>query len=353
MGKMKGSKKDSSSRLGMFFSIALHGALIILILYWGFGGSTEFADNNPGPIQVSLSGLDTGGSADSKPPAPVKKPKPKPPEPEPEEVIEEEPPPPEPEPEPEKEEVVKEEPKKDAIPLEEKKEIAKKPEPTPKATAKPTEKPKPKATPKPTDKPKPKATAKPTEKPKPKATKKPKPKKDFDKEKDRILKDIQRQKVLDELKNTEPDSDEPSENFEDENLEEMGEEQRLAMGDDVKTGGEPNSGGSSSSTSSGGSSLSPLIIKTYANQVHRKISRNWRIPPGVPLDAGLSTSLAFKVDGNGKVLDVRITKSSGNSVFDNYCRQAIIRSSPLPSPPEELADEAKKSGVEITFKPDQ
>lgn len=351
MGKMKGSKKESSNRLGMFFSIALHGGLILLILYWGFGGSTEFTDNNPGPIQVSLSGLDTGGSADSKPPPPAKKSKPKPPEPEPEEVVEEEPPPPEPEPEPEKKEVVKEDPKKDAIPLEEKKEVAKKPEPT--AKPKPTEKPKPKATPKPTDKPKPKATAKPTEKPKPKATKKPKPKKDFDKEKDRILKDIQRQKVLDELKNKEPESDEPSEDFEDENLEEMGEEQRLAMGDDVKTGGEPNSGGSSSSTSSGGSSLSPLIVKTYANQVHRKISRNWRIPPGVPLDEGLATSLAFKVDGSGKVLDVRITQSSGNSVFDNYCKQAIIRSSPLPSPPAELADEAKKSGVEITFRPDQ
>lgn len=350
---MKGSKKESSNRLGMFFSIALHAGLILLILYWGFSGSTEFTDNNPGPIQVSLSGLD-GGSAGSKPPPPVKKSEPVPPEPEPEEVVEEEPPPPEPEPEPEKKEVIKEEPKKDAIPLEEKKEVAKKPEPTPKATSKPkpTEKPKPKATAKPTDKPKPKATAKPTAKPKPKPTKKPKPKKDFDKEKEQILKDIQRQKVLDELKNK-PDSEEPIDNFEDENLEEMGQEQRLAMGGDIKTGGEPNSGGSSSSTSSGGSSLSPLIIKTYANQVHRKISRNWRIPPGVPLDQGLATSLAFKVDGSGKVLDVRITSSSGNTVFDNYCRQAILRSSPLPSPPAELAEEAKKSGVEITFRPDQ
>mgnify|MGYP002805232414 CR=1 FL=1 len=79
---MKGSKKDSSNRLGMFFSIALHAGLILLILYWGFSGSTQFSDNNPGPIQVSISGLD-GGSANSKPPPPVKKSKPKPPEPEP------------------------------------------------------------------------------------------------------------------------------------------------------------------------------------------------------------------------------------------------------------------------------
>ncbi len=339
---MKPSKKDSSNRLGMFFSIALHAGLVVLILYWGFSGSTEYS-SNPGPIEVSLSGLETGGGAN---PPPVKKAVPKPKPPEPEEVVEEEPPPP---PEPEKKEIVKEEPKKeepkkDVIPLEEeKKEVAKKPEPT--AKPKPTDKPKPKATPKPTEKPKPKAT----EKPKPKPTKKPEKKKDFDKEKDRILKDIQRQKVLDELKNNKPDTQEPSEDFEDEIQEEMGEEQRLAMADDVKSGGEPDSEGSSAKSSSGGSSISPLIIQTYSNQVHRKISRNWRMPPGVSTDGSLSTSVLFKVDANGNVNNVTITKSSGNSVFDSFCKQAIVRSAPLPPPPTELAEEAKNKGVELTF----
>ncbi len=338
---MKGPKKDSSNRLGMIFSIALHAGLILLILYWGF--NTHFSDNNSGPIQVSISGLD-GGTAGSQPPPPppVKKSQPKPPEPEPEEVVEEEPPP-EPEPEPEKKEVIKEEPKKDAIPLEEKKEIVKKPDPTPKPTAKPTEKPKPKATPKPTEKPKA------TPKPKPKATKKPEKKKDLDKEKERILKDIQRQKVLDELKQ---DKSEPVDELENEMPEEIGQERRLAMQDDLKTDGEPDSGGSASSTSSGGSAISPLIIQTYTNDIHRKIKRNWTIPPGVPMDEGISTSLVFKVEPSGKVIDVKIVSSSGNSVFDNYCRQAIIKSSPLPPPPSELSEEAKKSGLEITFRPD-
>ena len=340
---MKGSKKDSSNRLGMFFSIALHVGLILLILYWGFSGSSEYS-SNPGPIEVSLSGLDDGGGASSKPPPPVKKSKPKPPEPEPEEVVEEEPPPPEPEPEPEKKEVVKEEPKKevpkkDVIPIEpekeEKKEVAKKPEPT--------EKPKPKATPKPTEKPKP------TAKPKSKPTKKPAKKKDFDAEKDRILKDIQRQKVLDELKNDKPDAEEPVNEYEDEMPEEMGKEQRLAMGDDIKSGGEPDSEGSAARSSSGGSSISPLIIKTYANQVHRKISRNWRIPPGVPTDGGLTASLVFKVDGNGNINNIRITKSSGNSAFDEYCIKAVNRSAPIPPPPDELAKEAKNEGIDLTF----
>jgi len=351
---MKPSDKDSSKGLGMFFSIALHVGVVVLILYWGFSGASQYS-STPGPIQVSLSGLETGGSTGANtPPAKKAAPKPKPPEPEKEEKKEEvkkeeiEPPPPPPEKkEPEKkeeepkekekpkEEVVKKEPeKKKVIPLEtekeEKKEVAQKPEPTPKATAKP------------------KPTPTPTPKPKPKPTKKAAKKKDFEKEKDRILKDIQRQKVLDELKKDKSDTEEPPEQIE----EEMGEEQRLAMADDLKKSGEPESEGSAARSSSGGSSISPLIIQTYSNQVHKKISRNWRIPPGVPTDGGISTSLVFKVDASGNVNNVRITESSGNSVFDNYCRQAIIRSAPLPPPPAELAEEAKNRGIELTFRPD-
>ena len=343
----------------MIFSVVLHAAIILLILYWGFRGASHFTDSNPGPIQVSISDLDTGGASSKKPPKPKKPaPTPEPEEVEEEEVVEEEP---DPTPPPEKKEVEKKEPDKKAIPLETEKKIAKvdpTPKPTPKATPKPTPKPTPKATPKP----KPKATPKPTEKPKPKATPKPKPKptkkpakkKDLDKERERILKEVQRQKVLDELKKDKPDTEDPAEES-DEPLEEMGQEQRLAMADDEKYGDESDAKSASSGSPSaggGGSAISPLIIQTYSNQVHRKISRNWTIPPGVPTDGGLSTSLIFKVDGGGNVSDVRVTSSSGNSVFDNYCKQAIIKSAPLPAPPSELAKEAKSSGVELTFRND-
>ncbi len=331
----------------MIFSIALHAGLIFLILYWGFSGS-HFSDNNPGPIQVSISNLDTGSASSQKRTSPKKQQQSRPTvEPEKEEVAEPEPTPP-PTPEPKKEEIVKKEPEKEAIPLETEKEIAKAeptPKPTPKATPKPTPKPTPKATPKPTEKPK--ATPKPT----PKPTKKP----DFDKEKERVLKDIQRQKVLDELKKTQPETEDPADELEKQLEEEIGQEQRLAMADDEKYGEESEEegpSGGSPSAGGGGSSISPLIIQTYSNQVHRKISRNWTIPPGVPTDGGLSTSIVFKVDGAGNVNDVRVTRSSGNSVFDNYCKQAIIRSAPLPAPPSELAKEAKNSGVELTFRND-
>jgi len=137
---MKPSKKDSSKGLGMFFSIALHVGIVVLILYWGFSGTSQYS-NTPGPIQVSLSGLETGGAGVANQPPPVKKPavKPKPPEleevKEKEEVKKEEvkpPPPQKKEPEKKKEvkekekpeeKVVKKEPeKKEVIPLEPKEE---------------------------------------------------------------------------------------------------------------------------------------------------------------------------------------------------------------------------------------
>jgi colicin import membrane protein len=338
---MKRSQKESSKGLGMFFSIALHVGVVVLILYWGFSGTSQYS-STPGHIQVSLSGLETGGEGNPNQPPAVKKPavKPKPPEPEKVQKKEEvEPPPPPPEKKEEvkeekpkekekpKEEVVKKEPeKKEVIPLEtkkeEKKEAAQKPKPTPK----------PKVTPK----------------PKPKPTKKPVKKKDFEKEKDRILKDIQRQKILDNLKKDKSETKEPPEQIE----EEIGEERRLAMADDLKTGGEPETEENFARSSSGGSSISPIIIQLYVSQVHRKISRNWRIPPGVPTDGSLAASISFKVDGSGRVNNVRVLESSGNSSFDEYCVNTINRSAPFPPPPYELAEEAKNKGLELTCRND-
>ncbi|MEE8044487.1 MAG: energy transducer TonB, partial [Thermodesulfobacteriota bacterium] len=167
-------------------------------------------------------------------------------------------------------------------------------------------------------------------------------------EKDRILKDIRRQKVLNELKKDKSYTEEPPEQID----EEIGEEQRLAMADDIKRGNEPESEGNAARSSSGGPSISPVIIQLYGSQLHRKISRNWRIPPGVPTDGSLAALISFKVDGNGRVNNVRVKESSGNSSFDEYCVKAINRSAPLPPPPHELAEEAKNNGVELIFRND-
>lgn len=368
--KEKGNNPSKGTSFwGMIFSIALHASIIILILFWGFRGASQFSGPS-GPIQVSLSSLDTGGGGDDTParktqPKKVEK-KPAPPKP-PEKEVKAPPEPPKKE-EPEKEEVKKEEPKEEEPKKEEVKKEPEKPKEEPKKEEKPKEvvkkepekkeviplepekkeekkkeEPK-KEEPKKVEKKEEKKVAekpKPTEKPKPKKEEKKEEKKTLDKERSRVLKDIQRQKVLDQLGS----SEEPQEPEEP-----MGEEQKLAMADAEEAGLETSTEKSSPGGGGGGSSVSPVIINLYSQQVHRKISRNWRIPPSVPTDGGLATDLLFKVGQDGKIYDVRVNQSSGNPVFDEYCVTAIYKSAPLPPPPSELRKEAKEKGIVITFR---
>lgn len=361
---MTGKSKDpskGSSFWGMVFSIVLHASVIGLVLFWGFRGASEFSGPS-GPIQVSISSLEVGDGGDGAstkkaPPKKVEKkapPKPKkaevtaPPEPpkeEPKEVVKKEEPkkeevkkePEKPKEEPKKEEkpkeVVKKEPeKKEAIPLEPEKKVEKKEEPK-------------KEEPKKEEKKEVAKKPEPTEKPKPKKEEKKAEKKSLDKERSRVLKDIQRQKVLDQLGSTD---DEPSD--EEVSEEPIGEEQRLAMADAEDAGLEATTEKKSGGGGGGGSSVNPVIINLYSQQVHRKISRNWSLPPSVPTDGGLATNLLFKVGPDGRIYDVSISESSGNALFDEYCKNAILASAPLPTPPAELQKEAKEKGIIITFR---
>lgn len=372
---MKQSDKDTTkgtSFWGIVFSAGLHALVLILVLFWGFSGTSD--NNGPsGPIEVSLSDLGPGGGGQGsnpanrpKAPEPVK-PKPAVEEPPvekkeearevpPEPVEKEEPKEPEkkeekkvevkkeePKKEEKPKEVVKKEPeKKEVIPLEtEKKEEAKKEvkKEEPKKTEPPKETKKEVAEkPKPTEKPK-------TEAKKTTASKK----KDLESEKNKVLQDIKRQRVLDELKGGSAESAQPEE--------EMGEEQRLAMADSGDEPGESEPGPGNSSEGSrsnegggGGSSLNPVLLNLYKDKVHRKISRNWSMPPGVPTDGSLVAGVFFRVDQSGKVFDVRINSSSGNSAFDEYCVSAIRRSAPLPPPPSEFAKQAETEGIEVSFR---
>jgi TolA protein len=365
---MKAEDKDTSggtSFWGIFFSVALHAAVLVLVLFWGFSGTSNHSGQS-GPIEVSLSGIGPGGGQDSSQAS-----RPKPPEkPKTTEPVKEEPPAakkkeevktaPEPEPEkkeppeePEKEEikkveVEKEEPKKEEKPKEVVKEEPEKKEVIPLETEKKEEvkKEEKKVEQKKEEKKEVAEKPKPTEKPKPETKKTTAgKKKDLESEKSKVLQDLKRQKVLEELKSGSRESAPPEE--------EIGEEQRLAMADAGEMPGEsesgpgsPSEGSSLSREGSGsGSSVDPVLLDIYTKKVHQRISRNWRIPPGVPTDGSLTTMILFKVDQSGKVFDVRVNQSSGNPAFDEYSVSAIYKSAPLPPPPSEFAEEAKTSGV--------
>ena len=83
--------------------------------------------------------------------------------------------------------------------------------------------------------------------------------------------------------------------------------------------------------------------------IRTEIASNWNIPPNSPTDGSLTTKVFFKINENGEIYDLRIEEPSGNSAFDEFCKRAVKKASPLDTPPPEILKEAKTEGVEVSF----
>lgn len=74
------------------------------------------------------------------------------------------------------------------------------------------------------------------------------------------------------------------------------------------------------------------IVNKYQALVKQAISEHWVIPP--QLNKKLSCTLLIRTAPGGMVLDVQVTKSSGEPSLDSSARAAVMKSSPLPVPKE-------------------
>lgn len=91
-------------------------------------------------------------------------------------------------------------------------------------------------------------------------------------------------------------------------------------------------------------------VRSYIAQIRQKVERNW-IEPGTMRD-GMSCTVAVKMMPSGEVLDVRITKSSGDRIFDDSVETAVRRAAPLPLPPDTSLFSHFRD-LEFVFKPDK
>src|SRR5579872_842676 len=78
-------------------------------------------------------------------------------------------------------------------------------------------------------------------------------------------------------------------------------------------------------------------VNKYKALILQAISQNWLIPPSV--NKNLSAELMIRVAPGGVVLDVLVTKSSGDPSLDNSARSAVFKASPLPVPKDSDAFE--------------
>ncbi len=74
------------------------------------------------------------------------------------------------------------------------------------------------------------------------------------------------------------------------------------------------------------------VVDEYAGKIKAKIRNNIYAPPGVPGDA--RAEFAVTLLPGGRVLNVRLLKSSGYAAYDDAVERAILKSEPLPLPAE-------------------
>ncbi len=83
-----------------------------------------------------------------------------------------------------------------------------------------------------------------------------------------------------------------------------------------------------------------LARRLYYTEIWNAIRRQWALPEFLKSQR-LETVLVVVVRRDGKVLDLRVEKSSGNEVYDESARRAVRKAEPLPpfpaiySPPQE------------------
>jgi len=90
-------------------------------------------------------------------------------------------------------------------------------------------------------------------------------------------------------------------------------------------------------------------VDKYKALIIQSISEHWIIP--TQANKKLSSELMIRLSSAGTVLDVQVTKSSGDPALDSSARAAVIKASPLPVPKDPEAFKAFKQFV-LKVKPE-
>lgn len=97
------------------------------------------------------------------------------------------------------------------------------------------------------------------------------------------------------------------------------------------------------------SRLSQGVVDKYKALIIQAISEKWVVPPQA--NKKLSSELLIRLAPGGVVLDVSVTKSSGDPALDSSARAAVLKASPLPVPPDTGAFESFRQFV-LKVKPE-
>jgi TonB family protein len=88
----------------------------------------------------------------------------------------------------------------------------------------------------------------------------------------------------------------------------------------------------------------------YATLVHDAINKNWSVPAGLSIGdvVNLSTEIRVSIGDDGELIKPTMTTSSGNSLYDDACMQAIQTTRRVPPPPAAVRARYRR-GVVMQF----
>lgn len=303
--------------LSYLLSLALHAAVILAVLFWPTP-KTPLLDLNT--VQISLVEGAPGGN---KLPSPVLGPQGTPGQ---EQAIAE--------PAPQKPDVVRERPDMAQSPVTEPKETPKQAEPKPK----PKEE-KPRPTPE-----KPDATPisekkKETKKPEPKEPPKPQPQKDA---KEQPASQQAQKKAGKEEKKGDPIQDalKKARSASSRDAQGKGSAVERALAEAKRNAGGNRGGGGGEGSGPGGGGL----LDVFIGQIMMAVRANWTYPSASR--ANLVCIVHIKLDASGKLLEHKLTRSSGNAQFDASAITAVLRTGKaeeFPAPPNAACREVDLS----------
>ncbi|WP_426754226.1 energy transducer TonB [Myxococcus sp. Y35] len=89
----------------------------------------------------------------------------------------------------------------------------------------------------------------------------------------------------------------------------------------------------------------------YFGLLQSQVRRHYSVADTIPESERLhlKAMVAVRLGRTGEVLDVNLTKASGNDLFDAAVITAVRKAAPFSPPPDHLRDALQKSGVNLVF----
>jgi TonB family protein len=91
----------------------------------------------------------------------------------------------------------------------------------------------------------------------------------------------------------------------------------------------------------------------YFGMLSSQVRRHYNVADTIPENERLylKAQVAMRLNRTGEIIDARLAKASGNTLFDSAVLAAVKKASPFSPPPDHLRDTLQKSGIVLEFSP--